>query len=87
VSTGFSNPAFRRSFPSNLSPPLRRQLVSASRAALAAERLGALVLARVTEILLNLARQNLGDADRIGDAVSAGRFWPCGPFGIDSAPC
>src|SRR5271166_1585527 len=26
--------------------------------------------------------QNPGDSDRIGDGVSTGRFWPCGPFGM-----
>jgi len=45
------------------------------------KRLRGLVLSRTTHVFLDLARQNLGDADRVGDGV-CGRFWPCGPFGI-----
>ena len=77
-----SIPPFSRGFPRDLRPSLWRQLVAPRRAALPAERLGALVLARIAGVFLRLARQNLGDAVV---TVSAGRFWPCGPFGM-SAP-
>jgi hypothetical protein len=41
----------------------------AARAALSTERLGGLVLARIARVFLDLARQNLGDADRVGDGI------------------
>src|SRR5580692_6757507 len=60
---------------------LRCQLVAPCGSTLATECLSSLVLARIAHVLLDLARQNLGDAHRVGDGVG-GRFSPCGPFGI-----
>ncbi len=63
---------FRGAFParscrffSYLSAALRTELVAPSSATTASERLRSLVLMRIAHILLDLARQYLGDADRV----------------------
>src|ERR1700730_19313575 len=63
------SPSFRCGFPSDFGPALRRQLITPGCASLPAERLGGLVLARIAHFFLDLARQNFGDADRVGDAI------------------
>jgi hypothetical protein len=57
-------PTVRRRFPSDVGPPHRRELVPTRSPTFLAELLGGLVLARIAHVLLDLARQNLGDADR-----------------------
>jgi hypothetical protein len=71
-------PTLRRRFPSDFGPPLRRELVPTRSPTFLAELMGGLVLARIAHVLFDLARQNLGDADR----SVGGSFWPCGLLGI-----
>ncbi len=55
------------SFPRDFGPSLRRHTLSPRCATLLTERLGGLVLAVVgSGVFLDLARQNLGDANRGG---------------------
>src|SRR5437762_1511132 len=63
-------PSSRSRLPRNCSSNFRRELLSAGCATLSAECLGSLVLARIAHVFLDLARQDLGDADRVGDGIS-----------------
>jgi hypothetical protein len=58
-------PPFPGGFTRNFGPAFGRQLVPPRRSALLAERLGDLVLTRIARVFLDLARQNLDDADRV----------------------
>jgi len=53
----------------DLRPPLRAELISPRGPSLPAERLCSFVLARIAHALLDLAGQNPGDADRVGDDI------------------
>src|SRR5215204_4063562 len=67
----FFSPTCCGGFFRDLGPPLRRQLVPTSGAALLAERHGGLVLAIVgSGVLIDLASQNLRDANSVGDGIS-----------------
>src|SRR5207248_1734029 len=64
-------PSFRGCGSRDLPPPLRRQFIAPRRATSPAHRLRSLVFAVVgSGVLLDLARQNLGDADRVGYSIS-----------------
>src|SRR5690348_2649736 len=62
-------PPLGRSHSRDLAAALGRQLSAPSDAAFPAESLRALVFARIAHILLDLAGQNLGDANRVRDGV------------------
>lgn len=70
-------PPLRGGFLRDLAAALRRQLVAPCRAALPAERLGALVLPRIVRVLLDLASENPGGLDRGGYSIGGSflAFW------------
>src|SRR5258706_3259096 len=64
-----SFPTFRRRLPCDLRAPLRTEFIAPRCATLLPERPGCRVLARIAHVLLDLAREDLGDADRVCDGV------------------
>jgi hypothetical protein len=69
-------PPLSRGLSRDFCPALRAELVSTRGSTLPAEPLGGFVLARTAGVLLDLARQNLGDADRVGDGIGGALQWP-----------